>query len=412
MALHAVWAAGGVAVPLCWRHTAAELRHVFHDAQPAAIVSDGQAGALEEAAIDAQIPVIHSSDLAMDTGDNITIPLSSEDPALIVYTSGTTGKPKGAVHSHRALWAQVRMLCSEWEYTSTDHLLHFLPLHHVHGLINALLCVLHAGGCVTFLDRFDPTAVWTHLAEHPYSLLMGVPTHYAMLLDTLDAQPRSVQQQWRAGAARLRLVISGSMGLPPSLRQRWFEETGHTMLERYGTTETGMVLSQPLHGTRHTGTVGVPLPQTKVRIVDDELRVKSPFLFSGYWNNETATRSAMDEQGYYRTGDTVAVQDSEYRIRGRTNTDIFQSGGYKLSALEIEAALLECPWIHECAIVSEPDPRLGRAGVAVVVLRGKSLDDAQAWAKQRLAPYKLPRRWVEADALPRNAMGKVIKSQL
>ena len=272
------------------------------------------------------------------------------------------------------------------------------------------------------LPAFDAHTVWDRLASGEPTLFMAVPTIYRKLIQAWEAAPAAQQRRWRDGTAGLRLMVSGSAALPVSTLERWRELTGHTLLERYGMTEIGMALSNPLVGERRPGFVGTPLPGVHVRLVDDaghevdpgtpgEIEVRGENVFLEYWGRDDATRGAFRD-GWFRTGDVAVLERGAYRILGRTSVDIIKSGGYKLSALEIEDVLREHPAILECAVVGTPDPDYGERVAAAVELRpGASLDldGLKLWAKERLAPYKIPRALRVVAALPRNAMGKVTK---
>lgn len=342
----------------------------------------------------------------------------------MLFTSGTTGRPKGVRLSHEALAATVEALEGAWRWRPSDRLLHVLPLHHTHGVVVALLGALWAGAEVRFLP-FGAPAVWDALAEA--TVFMAVPTMYAKLMAAFREAPPADQARWSAAAAGLRLATSGSAALPATLLAEFGAATGQTILERYGMTEIGMALANPYEGPRVPGAVGRELPGVVVDIVDEagrpvapgaagELRVRTPQMFSGYHGDPEATRSSLDEAGRFRTGDTgTRDEHGVIRLLGRTSVDIIKSGGYKLSALEIEAALLEHPAIAEVAVIGVPDATWGERVTACVVLRAGqtlSLADLQAFATGRLARYKLPRDLRLLAALPRNAMGKVQKQHL
>ena len=356
------------------------------------------------------------------SGSSRLPPVPLERRAMMVYTSGTTGRPKGAVTTHANLAFQIRCLIEAWGWTADDRIVLALPLHHVHGIVNVLGCALWAGAVCEMLPAFDAHTVWDRLASGEPTLFMAVPTIYRKLIQAWEAAPAAQQRRWRDGTAGLRLMVSGSAALPVSTLERWRELTGHTLLERYGMTEIGMALSNPLVGERRPGFVGTPLPGVHVRLVDDaghevdpgtpgEIEVRGENVFLEYWGRDDATRGAFRD-GWFRTGDVAVLERGAYRILGRTSVDIIKSGGYKLSALEIEDVLREHPAILECAVVGTPDPDYGERVAAAVELRpGASLDldGLKLWAKERLAPYKIPRALRVVAALPRNAMGKVTK---
>jgi malonyl-CoA/methylmalonyl-CoA synthetase len=342
----------------------------------------------------------------------------------MLYTSGTTGRPKGVRLSHAALAATVAALEEAWRWRREDRLLHVLPLHHTHGLIVALLGALWVGAETRFVP-FDAATIWEGFAGA--TLFMAVPTMYAKLMEAWRDAPPDRRAGWTAAARGLRLATSGSAALPATMLDAFREATGQTILERYGMTEIGMALSNRYDGPRVPGAVGCELPGVAIDIVDEagqpvatgepgELRVRTPQIFSGYHGDAAATAASFDAAGRFRTGDTgIRDADGVIRLLGRTSIDIIKSGGYKLSALEIEAALLEHPAVAEVAVLGLPDLTWGEVVTAFVVARpgaAPSLGDLQSFARERLAPYKLPRALRLVPALPRNAMGKVQKQLL
>ena len=431
VALCGIWRAGGVAVPLCPAHPIAEMLHVIQDCGASLLIGDAQtAETLRPLSAELNIPLLPVGSL---TGQN-TVPWPTPAPgmpALILYTSGTTGAPKGVVLGHAALAAQTGMLRQAWGWTEGDRILHVLPLHHTHGLVNALLCALASGACCEFLPRFAPAAAWERLASGEITLFMAVPTIYHRLIEHWKNQPEPARERLSTGIRGLRLMISGSAALPGRIYSEWERITGHRLLERYGMTEIGMALSNPLDGERRPGTVGQPLPGVLVRLTEEtgldvpagtpgEMRVRTPGLFTEYWDRPTDTERSFAD-GWFRTGDLAVLEDGCYRILGRLSTDIIKTGGYKVSALEIEEALLDHPAVAECAVVGLPDPEWGERVAAAVVMRAEagvapnarlSLEDLRTWARDRLAPYKLPTRLSVLPALPRNAMGKILKAEV
>jgi malonyl-CoA/methylmalonyl-CoA synthetase len=326
------------------------------------------------------------------------------------------------VTTHANLRAQIVSLVDAWAWRPDDRIALVLPLHHVHGIVNVLCCALWSGALCEMAPRFDAEAVWDRLAGGELTLFMAVPTIYRRLIAAWDAAPPDRKRQLSRGAARLRLMVSGSAALPVDVLERWREITGHTLLERYGMTEIGMALSNPLAGERRPGFVGVPLPSVEVRLVDEagrsvadgtpgELLVHGPAVFREYWGRPDETARAFAD-GWFRTGDVAVVERGAFRILGRSSVDIIKTGGYKVSALEIEEVLRTHPAIAECAVVGVADTEWGERVCAAVELKGSealTLGGLQAWAKERLAPYKIPRALVSVGALPRNAMGKVVK---
>jgi malonyl-CoA/methylmalonyl-CoA synthetase len=272
------------------------------------------------------------------------------------------------------------------------------------------------------LPRFDTAVVLQRIASGNVTLFMAVPTIYTKLIAAWEAASPEGRSAISQGCKRLRLMVSGSAALPVSTLERWREISGHTLLERYGMTEIGMALSNPLHGRRVPGSVGTPLPTVEVQLVNEtgepvaagtpgEIEVRGPSVFKEYWGKPDATQSAFRD-GWFRTGDTAVTENDVYRILGRTNIDIIKTGGHKVSALEIEEVLREHPAIVECAVVGVPDPEWGERVAAAIVLRQPDcldLDTLRAWAKERLAIHKVPSRLLTLNELPRNAMGKVTK---
>jgi len=419
-----IWRAGGNAVPLPTGSPAAELAYFIQDTGASALMSDeANLEALARAASQGgSLPVLSAEELLSSQPPSTLPAIAAERRAMILYTSGTTSRPKGVVTTHANISAQITSLTEAWEWTVKDRILLCLPLHHVHGIINVVSCALWSGAACEMLPGFDADVVWERIASGELTLFMAVPTIYFKLIAAWESYSPERQAILRVGAAKMRLMVSGSAALPVSTLERWREITGHTLLERYGMTEIGMALSNPYQGERIPGTVGAPLPQVQVRLVDEsgsavaegtpgEIEVRGATVFSEYWQRPEATREAFRD-GWFRTGDTAVMENGVYRILGRTNIDILKTGGHKVSALEIEESLREHPAIRECAVVGLPDPEWGeRVCAALVLSDGETLDldSLRAWGKGRLAAHKIPSRLLLLDTLPRNAMGKVIK---
>jgi malonyl-CoA/methylmalonyl-CoA synthetase len=417
-----IWRAGGVAVPLALSHPAAELAYVIEDSGATIAVADpSHARTLAPVAAAAGIRFISTDTFARAAIGDLPQHLGATRRAMIIYTSGTTGRPKGVVSTHATIGAQISSLVEAWEWMPSDRLLLTLPMHHVHGVINGLGSAL-AVRATCEIRPFQPEVVWDRLASGEITVFTAVPTMYHRLIASWDAASPGEQRRRSEGARRLRLMMSGSAALPVHMLERWREITGHTLLERYGMTEIGMALSNPLHGERRPGFVGLPLPGVEVRVVDEaeqpvadgtpgELEVRGPSVFTEYWRRpEETARTFRDD--WFRTGDVAVNEQGAYRLLGRTSVDIIKTGGYKVSALEIEEVLRAHPAIAECAVVGIADPEWGeRVALAVELKPGASvnLEDLQTWAKPQLAPYKVPRALRSVDTLPRNAMGKVLK---
>jgi malonyl-CoA/methylmalonyl-CoA synthetase len=416
------WRAGACAVPVGVTLPDPELEYVLDDASPAAVVvDDTYAHRLGPLARTRHIDVLQV-DALLAHAPTAGAPVDETRASLMLYTSGTTARPKGVVHTHASIAAQVRGMVDAWAWTPDDHILCTLPLHHVHGIVNVVACALWCGAQCDVLPAFDAGEVWQRIATGDLTLFMAVPTIYQRLIEAYDRADDRARNAWSAGASKLRLMVSGSAALPVPTLERWRAITGHTLLERYGMTELGMALSNTL-ADRRPGHVGVPMPGVDVRLVDEsgapvpagtagEIRVRGANVFREYWKRPDATRDAFAD-AWFCTGDVAVVDEGSHRILGRASVDIIKSGGEKVSALEIEDVLRAHPAVADCAVVGVPDDEWGeRVCVAVVVHDGADVDDLRAWAKARLAPYKVPREVVVVDDLPRNAMGKVTKPEV
>ena len=423
--------AGGTAVVLSPLHPPPETRYLCDDAHVRTVVASGDL-ADRVAFLSPERRVVLAEVLTQGPIVSIVADPRDGDSALQLYTSGTTGKPKGAVITHANLSAQQELLGEAWGLRGDDVLLHVLPLHHMHGLVIALLSLIGAGAATRFLGAgsapFDPAATWD--AVQTATVLMAVPTIHAKLFAAFDAADDAARARWERGARALRLITSGSAALPVPTGNRWLALTGAYPLERFGMTEIGVGLSNPLAPEgRRPGTVGMPLRTVKSRIVDDsgheadigELWIAGPSVFARYHERTEATGEAFVFDGgerWFKTGDTVARSADGYvRVLGRTSVDILKSGGYKLSALEIEEALLEHAAVAEVAVVGVPDATWGERVVACVVPRdGRDEECAEdrlrAFVRDRIAAYKVPRQVLIMRDLPRNALGKVVKREL
>ncbi len=426
---YGVLRAGGTAVVLAPQHPPPETKYVCDDARVRTVITSADL-AERVAFLAGDRQVLFAEDLVLAGARPIEVAPSEGDPALQLYTSGTTGKPKGAILTHGNLAIQQEVIGQAWDLRDGDVLLHMLPLHHMHGLAIALLSTLGAGAATRFLHGtpFDPAAAWEAMANA--SVLMAVPTIHARLFDAFDGADASARERWKRHARALRLVTSGSAALPVTIGDRWRELTGAYPLERFGMTEVGVGMSNPLApAARRPGSVGLPLRTVKTRVVGDdgadaasgELWIAGPSVFGGYFGRDEATRESFVDQGgerWFRTGDTVARQPDGYiRVLGRTSVDILKSGGYKLSALEIEEALREHPAVRQVAVVGVPDETWGQRVVACVVARPGREGECEgerlrAFVKERLAPYKVPKQVLLVRELPQNALGKVIKPDL
>jgi malonyl-CoA/methylmalonyl-CoA synthetase len=347
------------------------------------------------------------------------VPAEPAQTALMIYTSGTTGRPKGAQLSHRNLTATLDALHTAWGWQVDDLLLHVLPIFHVHGLIVALQGALHAGATALLLPEFDPVVTLETLVQRRCTVFMGVPTIHHRLLAIPDAAAYDL--------SHMRLLTSGSDRLPDESFYGFQQTFGHTLLERYGMTETGMNLSNPLHGERRVGSVGLPLPGVELRIVDPEqgytlpegqvgeLQLRGPNVFKGYWRQPEKTAEAFTADGWLRTGDLgLREPDGYVTLKGRYK-DLIISGGLNVYPPEVELVLAGHPAVATGAVIGCPDPAWGERVTAVVIAEaGQSPTEAEliAYCRERLAPYKTPKRILFVRSLPRNALGKVQKAEL
>lgn len=407
--------AGVVSVPLNPALGATELAHILADAGPRKLLGEApRTGAGVESPSEA---------IRADGPGVGTLPTPApDDPLLVLYTSGTTGPPKGAVLTHGNAASNLDALAAAWEWTADDHLVHALPIFHVHGLILGIFGALRVGGSVELLPRFEPERIASAFEAGGATMLFGVPTMYHRLADAMEADAALAHP-----LAKARLLISGSAALPVREHQRVERLVGQRVVERYGLTETLINCSMRAGGDRRHGTVGTPLDGVELRLVDEEGReagpgamgevwVRGPNVFAGYLGRPDATREAMTEEGFFRTGDlAVADPDGFVRIVGRMSTDLIKTGGFKVGAGEVEAALLEHPAVAEAAVVGVPDDDLGERIVAYVVPRPGEAPSQAALADHvahHLAPHKRPREAHLVESLPRNAMGKVLKRRL
>jgi malonyl-CoA/methylmalonyl-CoA synthetase len=418
-----VWLAGGIAVPLCTAHPAVELDYVIENAEVDTLITHPDFEARVKPI--AQARGLRCLDITSPEDTDITpLPrIDSNRRAMIVYTSGTTSRPKGVVTTHSMIASQVSCLIDAWDWRRSDVTLHVLPLHHVHGIVNVLCCALWAGATCEMLSKFDASQVWKRFIQGHFTVFMAVPTIYVKLGKAWDESPPELQSKMSDACAKMRLMVSGSAALPVTVLEKWRHMTGHTFLERYGMTEIGMAISNPLNGERRPGYIGQPLLGVSVRLVDEdgveipdenvagEIQVKGPNVFQEYWKKPDVTAKSFKD-GWFCTGDAAIVENGYYRILGRNSVDIIKSGGYKISALEIEEVLRRHPAIDECSIVGIEDEEWGERVCAAIVLTREAaltLSELKHWCTDKLATYKIPKAIAFVNELPRNVMGKVTK---
>lgn len=420
-----IWRAGGIAVPLCEKHPLPSIQYVIEDSG-ASVLAYSEAFKALLSPLTNLMPSCRILPVEGLTPVDGSLPdVSPERRAMILYTSGTTGAPKGVVSTHENLQAQITALTAAWEWNPDDHVLNVLPLHHVHGIVNMLCCALWSGACCEFLPKFSPGAVFGRFCKGQINVFMAVPTIYYKLIAHWNELPPNEQQRISESLKKFRLMVSGSAALPVRVLEDWREISGHTLLERYGMTEMGMAISNPYRGERKPGYIGQALPGVRIRIADDtgqevpagtagEIQVKGANVFKEYWNKPEETKKAFCSDGWFKTGDIAVYELGSYKILGRNSIDIIKSGGYKISALEIEEVLRTHPTIKDCAVVGVADDEWGEKIAACLVVSDKNLDlnELDSWVKERLPAYKMPRKYLIRDDLPRNVMGKVTKNDL
>jgi malonyl-CoA/methylmalonyl-CoA synthetase len=418
-------AAGYVSVPLDPKLGDRELAHILGNAAPRLCVAADAAQVARAAQAAGADLETRPAVIELSPGAALLPPRPIRgEPALVLYTSGTTGAPKGALITDRNIASNLDMLARAWAWTERDVVVHALPLFHVHGLVLGVFGSLRRGGGLRWVPRFAPEDVGAALRDHAPAVLFAVPTMYHRLCEAAEQAPDAGGTL--ADALRsARLLVSGSAPLSVADHRRLERLTGQRAVERYGLTETLINCSTRHDGDRRAGSVGPPLDGVELRLVDDarapiadaepgEIAVRGPHVFAGYLGNEAATRAVLDEGGWFYTGDVAARDpDGELRIIGRRSTDIIKCGGFKVGAGEVEAALLEHPAIAEAAVIGAPDPDLGERIVAFVVARApvdaRALEDHVA---ARLSPHKRPRDVRFVDSLPRTPLGKVQKTRL
>ncbi|MCB9084533.1 MAG: AMP-binding protein [Bdellovibrionaceae bacterium] len=426
----AIWLAGGVTVPLCPQHPVAEWEYALGAVRVSQVIVSGEfIEQMSPVADQMGIRIICLDELKLGRDGDIADGNIGESDlsrnANILFTSGTTNRPKGVVTTHGNLQAQIETLVKAWDWRKEDHTLNVLPLHHTHGIVNVLCCALWSGATCEMLPKFDACQVWERLSSGEVNVFMAVPTVYGRLIGDYEQVSQKEQAQRSRSLREFRLMVSGSAALPVPVFEKWKEISGHDLLERYGMTEIGMALANPYSGERRPGTVGQALPSVETRVVDGdgrdvepgesgELWVRGSMVFKEYFDQPEETAKSFHES-WFKTGDVVCVEDGYYRIMGRQSVDIIKSGGYKISALEIEAVLRRHPAIADCAVVGVEDPEWGeRVSGALILRKGQNLSmvELKEWAKEHLAHYKIPSQIQIVVDLPRNVLGKVLKPKV
>ena len=421
---------GAIFLPLNPAYPLAELRYFLDDAGARLLIADANDRAKLEG-LAASLPELQQT-AYIDSGDAETawlpdttpirdraLPSDPDQTAMMLYTSGTTSRPKGAQITHGNLTANIESLHEAWGWRADDVLLHALPIFHVHGLVVALHGALHAGATAILMPAFDAEAALKLLRSRRFTVFMGVPTMHRRLYQVAGDR--------RIDLSHMRLMTSGSDRLPDDLFFGYQRTFNVTLLERYGMTETGMNLSNPLEGERRVGSVGLPLPGVEARIVDPaseqplpdgqvgEVQIKGAHVFKGYWRQPEKTAEAFTPDGWLRTGDMgMREADGYFTLKGRAK-DLIITGGLNVYPPEVELVLMEHPAVAACAVIGCQDDEWGEQVVALIIPRdGASLDADElcAYCREQLAHYKAPRRVIQVDEFPRNALGKVQKAKL
>uniref|UniRef100_T1J507 MD-2-related lipid-recognition domain-containing protein n=1 Tax=Strigamia maritima TaxID=126957 RepID=T1J507_STRMM len=456
----ATWQSGNITVPLHKSHPTPQLQYFIQDSQCCLIMATPDLAPKVKPITDKlKIPLL-VLDSAAYSEKNIhkSIKIVNDDffnstDALILYTSGTTGPPKGVLLTHSNLQHQVETIIEALGFEENDSVLHLLPLHHTHGIVHALLSPLHVGARCVMMPQFNPAEVWDELLsekkeQERVNVMLGVPTMYVKLIEEYAnkfGKDEFIPAVRNTCNKKMRLMVSGSAALPEPIFNRWKQITGHKILERFGMSETGLSVTNPLIGERKPGFVGLPVNCVEVCIGSEnpdsslgydciltanakgvkitpgkeneagELLVKGPNVFKGYWKKAAATKKSFTPDGYFKTGDTVVYRENSFKIEGRTSVDIIKSGGYKISALDVERHLLSHPHIVEAVVVGVADPVWGQRVAAVIVTRDEKelkLPELKEWCKERMPPYTIPSLLKVLDTLPKNAVGKVNKKEL
>jgi len=419
----AIWLAGGVAVPIFLQAPLTSIQYTLEDTTAEIMIVSAEYSSM----VDPLCSLLSVKLIVAEDKQAGVVSLPVVDVyrrAMILYTSGTTSLPKGVVTTHHNIESQISTLVRAWGWTSNDHTLCVLPLHHVHGIINVIGCSMWAGACCEFIPNFSASEVFEIFKEKQINVFMAVPTIYFKLIAHWETMNAGEQDLMKQTLSTFRLMVCGSAALPVSVLEKWQGISGHRLLERYGMTEIGMGLSNPYLGERKAGYVGLPLEGVHVRLRDEEnrpingepgeIQVNGDNVFREYWQRPEETAASFTPDGWFITGDIAEVDsDGYYKILGRKSQDIIKSGGYKISALEIEEVLRQHTHVKDASVVGLPDDEWGEVIAAALVTVGTlNQSELNDWIRQRLSKYKVPRRLLVVSDFPRNAMGKVVKNEL
>jgi len=444
-----IWKGGLSCVPLCKSHPAETLKYYIEDSKASAVIISQEFADKIGSKLRSEIgnllvleELLQEDSILEDTETLTDNSLKNEDNAMLIYTSGTTGSPKGVVLTLNNVISQIECMIEPWGWSNQDKILHMLPLHHTHGIVNCLLCPLQVGASIDMLDGFDPKEVIDKLVAGEVNVFMAVPTVYAKLLEYIRKghAPSDLTEKL---SKNIRLMVSGSAALPQPIFDEWKNLTGHTLLERYGMTEIGMALTNPLKGLRKPGFVGHPFPSVEARIVDSstgqvlvqgdhistetvsdstseelsgDLQIRGSNVFKCYYGREEASKKEFTVDGWFKTGDTAQFLEQSFKILGRSSVDIIKSGGYKISALHVERLLLSHPDISDLAVVGLEDPVWGQKVAAVIVPTSPeaeiTVQKLRQWGQDKMPKYLIPSEIMIMSEIPKNHMGKVNKKSL
>lgn len=420
-----IWKSDNIAVPLSSSYPIIDLDYFIKDSNAQFLIFDDENSAIakELKSLNQHITFLHVDEIKpTKTFHPKKIDINNE--ALVIYTSGTTNKPKGVVHSHAALDFQFKTLSQAWHWSKEDVIPVFLPLHHIHGIVNKLCCSIFNNATIDIYDGFKIESIYNNISKGTYTIFMAVPTIYKKLITYHQKQDQLNKQSFETACKQIRLMISGSAALPVSILKEWEEISGHRLLERYGMSEIGMAISNPYHGERKPGHIGQAFNGIEVKLMNDdgheiktdnnpgEIYIKGPNLFKTYLNKAEAYHSSFKD-GWFMTGDIAALNNGYYKIVGRKSVDIIKSGGYKISALEIEEVARQYKDVSDCAVVGIEDEEWGEIIGIWVESMIEDEDDFKSYLKQNLPNHKLPRIYqLEGKNIPRNSIGKVLKKEV
>jgi malonyl-CoA/methylmalonyl-CoA synthetase len=422
----AIWLSGGIAVPISESHPLESIKYILENTGAKTLIcSKKHKKTVANFCAANAIDLWTVEELSFEDTNKTLPDIDGKRKAMILYTSGTTSLPKGVLSTHNCIEFQIKTLVEAWDWKASDHIINVLPLHHIHGIINILGCSMYVGAICEFLPNFSEEKLLGIFKKGQVNVFMAVPTIYYKLISYIEGLNSGEKSNIKSTFSKFRLMVCGSAALPVSVMEKWEKISGHRLLERYGMTEIGMAISNSYQGNRIAGYVGQALPNVKVRLVSEsnevlgkdepgEIQIKGPNVFSEYWQNPKATKEAFTEDGWFKTGDIALYENGSYKILGRNSTDIIKSGGYKISALEIEEIIRTYKGINDCAVVGIPNEEWGEIVACALETNQQEVDleSLNQWIREKLPSYRVPRNYIIMDTLPRNNMGKVTKNNV